>query len=151
MATSIASVPIALIGIHQEIGGPVSEGLKPKYEVVHFMQSMSAAKEDLPHLLQTQSPPNAHANDVGTGDYSRQIRAVVMGRGFSEEQGKELHAMFDSMATLPVLWVVGENSKKPPGLDIPPGDFAEKQSKFFGDILDEWWKRGASEGELFLY
>ncbi|KAI0153117.1 hypothetical protein GGR57DRAFT_503256 [Xylariaceae sp. FL1272] len=120
-------------------------------DLVRFIQSMDAAKEDLPHLLQARSPPNAPTNDVGTGDYSRQIRAVFMGRGFSEEQGKELRDMFDSLAKLPALWVVGDNSKKSPNVQIPPENFAEKQSLVLGDITDEWWQRGARKGELVLY
>ncbi|KAI1437878.1 hypothetical protein GGR50DRAFT_643371 [Xylaria sp. CBS 124048] len=62
-------IPVALIGIHTEIARPVAEGLKPDWEIIRFIQSVEAAKQDLPYLLHGQEPPNPPTNDIGTSSF----------------------------------------------------------------------------------
>ncbi|KAI0470796.1 hypothetical protein GGR56DRAFT_657656 [Xylariaceae sp. FL0804] len=77
MATLSEPVPVVLIGLSTEVGRPVTEGLRPEYEVIRFIQSIEAAEADLPHLLRGDEPPAAPTNDVGTHAYGRPARVVI--------------------------------------------------------------------------
>ncbi|KAI1108583.1 hypothetical protein F5Y14DRAFT_74908 [Nemania sp. NC0429] len=152
MSTSTASVPIAMIGLHTSIGEPVAQGLRPEWEVTRFMQSFEAAKADLPYLLRGEAPPTAPTNTVGSHDYSRPVRAVFFGRGFTQQQGEELYALYKDVAPS-VLWAVGaEAEPRAPGAVVTPPPGAEKIIvPAFRGILEKWVQEGADKGRLVLY
>ncbi|KAI8631667.1 hypothetical protein F5Y19DRAFT_473347 [Xylariaceae sp. FL1651] len=150
MSTLTSPVPIVLIGIHTEIGGPVAEGLRPDWDVVRFTQTFEAAKADLPHLIEGREPPNPPTNEVGSGKYGRPVRAVCLGRGFTQQQAETLRELYDGRAKEPLLWVAGAAAKKPSG-NMPPAGFEKIAIRNFRDNLENWKKQGASKGELILY
>ncbi|KAI3327318.1 hypothetical protein HD806DRAFT_531894 [Xylariaceae sp. AK1471] len=149
-------VPVVLIGIHTEIGSPVAERLRPDWDIVRFIQSFEAAKADLPHLISGREPPNPPTNSVGSGmsKYGgRPVRAVLLGRGFSQQQAEELYELYGGNATEPIVWAAGSEAKRPKGLlnDGPPPGVANMVVPIFKSVLENWKGQGASKGELVLY
>ncbi|KAI0019878.1 hypothetical protein F4780DRAFT_780002 [Xylariomycetidae sp. FL0641] len=147
-------VPVVLVGLSTAIGGPVTEGLRPEYEVIRFIQSLPAAAADLPHLLAGAPPPTAPTNDVGTANYEAGAapRAVIFGRAFAPADVEALRAQVRDAAKHPVAWVVGDPAKTPQtgGAGPPPG-YAQKGAQAVKDKIREWRERGAEEDELVLY
>jgi hypothetical protein len=86
---------------------------------------------------------------------------VILGRGFSQQEGEELHELFNGEAKEPVLWVVGNKSNgprarngPPPGTagdNGPPPNVKDTVLPIFKGILENWKKQGATKGELVLY
>ncbi|KAI1827581.1 hypothetical protein F4861DRAFT_491866 [Xylaria intraflava] len=142
-------IPIVLIGLHTEMARPISEGLKPDYEILRFIQTQEAAKQDLPHLLQGETPPNPPTNDIGTEHHDRPARAVLLGRGFTTEQAEALYGLFKDAGPEPVLWVAraGANPRPAGGLAGMEGVIIS----VFRSVLDEWRDQGADRGRLVLY
>ncbi|KAI0425859.1 hypothetical protein F5Y09DRAFT_320675 [Xylaria sp. FL1042] len=165
MPTLTPPVPIVLIGIHTEIGGPVAEGLGPDWETIRFIQTFSAAKSDLPPLLRGTPPPTAPTNTIGTNAYGRPVRAILLGRGFTQAQAETLFALYKDESTIPpeeggVLWAAADEAKRAPGkagTEPPPG--AEKiMVPILKGVLEGWKRRveagenvGKEKGELVLY
>ncbi|KAI0872544.1 hypothetical protein GGS24DRAFT_502688 [Hypoxylon argillaceum] len=141
-------IPIALIGLHTEIGGPVAEGLRPEYDVTRFIQSYAAATTDLPPLLRGEVPPNPATNTVGSGA-ARPVRAVLFGRGFTQQQAEALRAAHGHLAPS-VLWVAGSAARGPPEGSGPPADAHKVVVPVFRRILEEELGEG-KEGKLMLY
>ncbi|KAI3334493.1 hypothetical protein F4824DRAFT_187416 [Ustulina deusta] len=147
-------VPIALIGIHTEIGEAVAKALRPDWDIVRFMQTFEAAQADLPYLLRGETPPAAPTNDVGSGVYAQPVRAVLMGRGFTQQQGEALHEQFKDVAESSVLWAVGADANRPPWVggrsstEPPPGIEKVVVAALRG-VLEAWKKgeEGAEGGE----
>ncbi|KAI1422700.1 hypothetical protein F5Y12DRAFT_799302 [Xylaria sp. FL1777] len=159
MSTLTPPVPIVLIGIHTEIGSAVAEGLRPEWEVVRFIQTFEAAKADLPHILRGAAPPDAPTNTVGSGDYARPVRAVLLGRGFTQQQAEALYALYGDVAAESVLWAAGAEANRRPGTGPPPG-IEKIIVPMFRGVLEDWKKRVEGEGvgegkkkkgELVLY
>ncbi|KAI1122588.1 hypothetical protein F5Y10DRAFT_71607 [Nemania abortiva] len=148
MSAQKSSVAIALVGLHTEIGAPVAEGLRPEWDVTRFIQSFEAAKADLPYLLSGEAPPNPPTNDVGSGTYSSPVRAVVFGRGFTQQQAEELHALYNDLAPS-VVWLAGSAATRPAGAG-PPANVEKTLVPMFRAKLEELVKDGA-EGGLVLY
>ncbi|RWA05108.1 hypothetical protein EKO27_g9998 [Xylaria grammica] len=146
---SLASpVPIVLVGIHTEIGAPIAEALRPDWDVVRFIQTFEAAQNDLPYILRGEAPPTAPTNSVGSGDYSRPVRAILFGRGFTQQQAETLHGLYSGEATVPVLWGAGAAAKRGPSTEPPPG--VEKiMVPILRGVLEDWKKgvEGKGEGE----
>ncbi|KAI0805040.1 hypothetical protein GGR55DRAFT_681326 [Xylaria sp. FL0064] len=148
MSTLTPPVPIVLIGIHTEIGAPVAEGLRPEWDVIRFIQTFTAAKHDLPHLLRGTPPPDPPTNTVGSNAYGRPARAVLLGRGFTQEQAEELFNLFKDKTPIPaeeggVLWAAGAEDKRPAGLEgmEPPKGIEGVMVKTFRGLLEGWKER----------
>ncbi|KAI1322180.1 hypothetical protein F5Y16DRAFT_52575 [Xylariaceae sp. FL0255] len=156
----MSGFPIILIGIHSELGAPIAQGLrKDGFDIIRQIQSVPAAKADLPHLLAGREPPNPPTNNVGSGEYGRPARAVLVGRGFTEAQVNELRELFDSDAAEPVLWAAGKDTEKAKvqatmgskNDDMPPPGYEKIIENTMRGLLRSWVDRGAKEGELVLY
>ncbi|KAI1186004.1 hypothetical protein F5B17DRAFT_405790 [Nemania serpens] len=152
MSTSTPPVPIALIGIHTSIGEPVAAALRPDYDVTRFVQTFEAAKADLPHLLRGSEPPTAPTNAVGSHDYSRPVRAVLFGRGFTQQEAETLYGLYKDVAPS-VLWVAGAETGRPPGGVVaePPPGVEKIVVPVFRGVLEKWVQEGAEKGGLVLY
>ncbi|KAI0551794.1 hypothetical protein F4679DRAFT_582252 [Xylaria curta] len=151
MPTLTPPVPVVLIGIHAEIGEPVAEGLRPDFDVIRFVQTFSAAQADLPYLLRGEEPPTPATNAVGSGDYSRgPARAVLLGRGFSQQQAEDLYNANKGVEG--VAWFAGDESKRPEGADSqdPPPGTSKVMPQVMKGLLEKWVKEGA-KGGLVLY
>ncbi|KAI0436590.1 hypothetical protein F4803DRAFT_215986 [Xylaria telfairii] len=148
MSTPKTPISVVLIGIHAGIGAPIAEGLRPDFDVIHFIQTFPTAQAELPHVLRGEAPPTDPTNTVGSADYSRGgARAVLFGRGFSQAQAEELYAANKSFEG--VAWIVGDDAKRPEGTGPPSG--ADKiMLGIFKEQLEKWVKDG-EKGGLVLY
>ncbi|KAI0503226.1 hypothetical protein F5B22DRAFT_560747 [Xylaria bambusicola] len=157
-STLPSPVPIVLIGIHTEIGRSVAEALRPDWDIVRFIQTYEAAQADLPYLLKGEAPPAAPTNSVGSGNYSQPARAVLFGRGFTQQQAETLYEQHaDSATSPPVLWAAGAEANRKPlpaGIEVPP-NVDKIVVPIFKGLLEDWKKKvegeGKKEGELVLY
>ncbi|KAL4769987.1 hypothetical protein BDW60DRAFT_94324 [Aspergillus nidulans var. acristatus] len=142
------SIPVILCGRRVEVGKPVSDFLRPEYEVVHFIASPEAVHAELPLLLSGQDPQPAvtSPNDVGTHDYSRPPRAVIFGRGYTSEFVQQLKEAYQSHSPEPVAWVMGDPATAPTG--PPPPAYAEATANTVKNVLAAWKEQG--EGDAFL-
>jgi hypothetical protein len=127
-------------------------------KAVRFIQSFEAAKADLPHLIAGREPPTPPTNSVGSGmgKYDgRPVRAVLLGRGFTQQQGEELRRLCDDdgQAAEPIIWAVGSEANRPKGLppSAPPPGLAEIVVPVFKGILESWKGEGASKAKIVLY
>ncbi|KAI0401651.1 hypothetical protein F4802DRAFT_418451 [Xylaria palmicola] len=156
MSTTLQKpVPIALIGIHTSIGSAVAEGLRPDWDVVCFIQSFRDAQSQLPHLLRGSPLPESPSNnDVGSGDLTHgPVRAVLFGRGFSQQEAQTLYASLGAEgggSAPPVVWVAGDEARRPAGFD-PPAGIERVMIPIFRDALEKWEAEGASETKIVLY
>ncbi|KAJ5959518.1 uncharacterized protein N7479_006668 [Penicillium vulpinum] len=144
-------LPIVICALDSGIGKPVSELLLPELEVTHFIQSLSAAQSELPHLLAGRNPQSLHVNDVGTKDYSRPVRAIIFGRGFDLE---DIEALRDNVASIsqdPVVWIAGDPSRKPPPGAVLPPNYPQLVAGVAQKLLGDWVEAGANSNEVILY
>ena len=169
---SKTSIPVVLIGLSTAIGKPVSEAMLPEVEgkiqfefrpcrstktlanlpVIHFIQSVEAALAELPHLLAGRDPQSSNDNDVGSRDYSRPARAVILGRGYSPADVELMRGACEGVNKGPVAWVVGDPAKAPaPGAPPPPPGYAKIAAGQTKDVVLGWIESGASEDEVILY
>ncbi|GAW15147.1 hypothetical protein ANO14919_045560 [Xylariales sp. No.14919] len=108
--------PIILCGKTEQIGRGVIAGLKPEYEVIHFVMSPESGAAQIPAILRGDpSPPPPSDSALGSGDYSRAPVAVVLGAAF-DDAGTEL-MMRAAQGTRPVPWLRVDRAKPAP----PPG------------------------------
>ncbi|KXH36746.1 hypothetical protein CSIM01_03140 [Colletotrichum simmondsii] len=119
---SSGPIPIILCGKTEAIGRGVIEGLKPEYEVIHFVTTPASGALIIPALL-TSSPPPQHpdTSTIGSGNYASPPRAIVLGGAFDEEAVKSLqNAVVEqgaAAASRKVPWLRHDGSKAAP----PPG------------------------------
>ncbi|OQD60013.1 hypothetical protein PENPOL_c033G10074 [Penicillium polonicum] len=144
-------LPIAICALDSGIGKPVSKLLLPEFEVTHFIQSLSAAQSEIPHLLAGRDPQSPHVNDVGTKDYSRPVRAIIFGRGFDLEDIEALRVNVASISQDPVLWIAGDPSRKPPPGAVPPPNYHQLVARVARKLLGGWVEAGATINEVILY
>ncbi|KAK3314303.1 hypothetical protein B0H66DRAFT_630865 [Apodospora peruviana] len=75
--------PVILCGKTEMIGEGVIAGLKPEYDVIHFILTPEAGATQIPAILKgEQSPPLDSA--LGTKDYSKPPIAVILGGGYDD-------------------------------------------------------------------
>ncbi|OJJ02088.1 hypothetical protein ASPVEDRAFT_150790 [Aspergillus versicolor CBS 583.65] len=117
------AIPVILCGRTAAVGRPVSQLLRPDYEVIHFITSPEGAHADLPLLLAGRDPQSTAPNDIGTHNYTQPPRAVIFGRGFTPDFVQELKKAYADRSQEPVAWVAGDPAKVPTG--IPGPGYAE--------------------------
>ncbi|KAK1958528.1 hypothetical protein LY78DRAFT_707559 [Colletotrichum sublineola] len=78
-------IPVALCGKAEQVGCIVIAGLRPEYEVIHFVTSPTSGAAILPALLASRPPPShPDASTIGSGNYAAAPRAVILGRAFDD-------------------------------------------------------------------
>ncbi|KAL4737840.1 hypothetical protein BDV11DRAFT_190692 [Aspergillus similis] len=142
------SIPVVLCGRRIEVGKPVSDLLRPEYEVIHFIASPKALHAELPLLLSGQDPEPVvtRPNEVGTHDYSRPPQAVIFGRGYTMEFVQQVKEAYQSRSPEPVAWVTGDPATAPSG--PPPPAYAEATANTVKNVLAAWREQGG--GDAFL-
>jgi len=117
--------------------------------VVHFIQNYEAAQAEVLHVLAGRDPQSPTTNDVGTHDYTKSVRVVVLGRGFEPAQVEEIKKTCAGVAKEPVAWVVGDPVNAPTG---PPGPgYAENAAREVKNALAKWREEGGAKDEVILY
>ncbi|OQE29313.1 hypothetical protein PENFLA_c004G01402 [Penicillium flavigenum] len=144
-------LPIVLCAQDAGIGKPASELLLPEFEVIHFIQSLSAAQSEIPHLLAGRDPQSPHVSNVGTKDYSRPARAIIFGRGFDLEVIEALREDVAGISQDPVLWIAGDPSRKPPPGAVLPPNIHQLVAGIARKLLSGWVEAGAASNEVVLY
>ncbi|KAL3480547.1 hypothetical protein BJX99DRAFT_254537 [Aspergillus californicus] len=135
-------IPVVLLGRTTAVGKPVSQFLRPEYEVIHFITSDEAAYAELPRLLAGQDPQAANPNDIGTRNYTEPPRVLIFGRGYTPELVKEFQKACAESIKQPVAWVVGDPAKMP---TAPPGPgYAEVVTNKVKGVLETWKEEGGS-------
>ncbi|GKT47180.1 uncharacterized protein ColSpa_07361 [Colletotrichum spaethianum] len=118
--SSPPAIPIALCGKAERIGRGVIAGLKPEYEVIHFITSPASGAVILPALLAAQPPPShPETSTIGSGNYAAAPRVVVLGGAFDEAatavlQTAVAHARAQSADVRTVPWLRQDSSKPAP-------------------------------------
>ncbi|CAM1507720.1 Fc.00g045680.m01.CDS01 [Cosmosporella sp. VM-42] len=82
--SSTTPIPIILCGKTEQIGKRVIEGLKPEYEVVHFILTPEAGAKEIPEILQGRTPAGA-GSTIGSGNFSSGVRAIVTGGAYNDD------------------------------------------------------------------
>ena len=119
--------------------------------MIHFIQSLSAAQSEIPHLLAGRDPQTPHVNDVGTKDYSRPARAIIFGRGFDLNDIEILREKVAGIPQDPVLWIAGDPRRKPPPGTVLPPNIHQLVAGIARKLLGEWVEAGAASNEVILY
>ncbi|KAK0637047.1 hypothetical protein B0T17DRAFT_520541 [Bombardia bombarda] len=150
MASNTTSVPVILCGKAVEIGSKVAPAIKPEMEVVHFINSLQDAKDNIPELLAGRGPLRPSGNEVGTHDYTKPPRAVIFGRAFTPEDVIELNRLCRGKgAAGPIAWIAGDPGYKPPANPGPA--YAAKAADNVKNALKKWQEEGANSEEIVYY
>ncbi|KAI2621601.1 hypothetical protein GGR54DRAFT_638936 [Hypoxylon sp. NC1633] len=124
MADSRRPIPVVVCGKAEIVGKPVIEGLKPEYEVILFCLGSQPTALELPFLLQGLAPPQ-QSSYIGSGNYSEQPRAVIMGAAWDEADVAQVKAAIDgaaAAATAPP--VILRNDTSVPAPQPPAPEYA---------------------------
>ncbi|KAJ8127984.1 hypothetical protein O1611_g5652 [Lasiodiplodia mahajangana] len=105
--------PVILCGKTERIGQGVIAGLKPEYDVIHFVMTPEAGTIQIPAILQGgQSPPSDSA--LGSKDYSQTPVAIILGGAFNDA---DIDVMMEaSKGTKPIPWLRPDLTKPAPPL-----------------------------------
>ncbi|KAL6406809.1 hypothetical protein AUP68_09615 [Ilyonectria robusta] len=140
--------PIILCGKTEQIGKGVIEGLKPEYEVVHFVLSPEAGAKEIPQVLQGIMP-EVKSSDIGSGNLDRGVKAVVLGAAYHHEGIDAMKEAASSVANIP--WVKQDITLPTPPLGPEYGKAMVARVKESLGKLEASGKLGAGEGDIFWY
>ncbi|KAF7556393.1 hypothetical protein G7Z17_g1438 [Cylindrodendrum hubeiense] len=105
--------PIILCGKTEQIGRGVIEGLKPEYEVVHFVLTPEAGVKEIPQVLQGKLP-DVKSSDIGSGNLTHGVKAVVLGGAYEDEGITVMRDAVSSIAE--IAWVRQDTTQPTPPL-----------------------------------
>lgn len=117
--------------------------------VIHFINSLADAKNNIGELLAGNGPKTPSANHIGTHDYSKPPRAIIFGRAFTLEDVKELNSLYRGIASKPVAWIAGDPDVVPPA--HPDAAYAAKGADDVKKALKRWTEAGANSEDIVLY
>ncbi|KAG9200764.1 hypothetical protein G6514_006620 [Epicoccum nigrum] len=103
--------PVILCGKTEAIGAVVIENLKPEFEVVQFVQTVEAGKQQIPALLRGENLGSAGSN-IGSKNYERTPVAVLLGAAFNDQGIEELREAAKDTKNVP--WLRPDTSKPTP-------------------------------------
>ncbi|OAA69293.1 hypothetical protein LEL_10169 [Akanthomyces lecanii RCEF 1005] len=111
------AIPVIVCGRREAIGESVAAGLKPEYELVHFVKTPEAGVKDLPLVLKGREPETA-TSSVGTGNIVDGATAIILGGGYDDNDYEAMRKAVDA-ATLErrPVWLRNDLSVEMP----PPG------------------------------
>ncbi|KAF4977323.1 hypothetical protein FZEAL_6146 [Fusarium zealandicum] len=139
-------IPIILCGKTEVIGRAVVAALKPEIEVIHFVLAGESGPSIIPPLLAGQAPPfHAESSSLGSGDYTKVPRAVLLGGAFDEEATAPLReAVRVTPNTRSVPWVRLDSTKSAPPVGSP--EYAQAVTQRSKDALLRLEKDGKLDG-----
>ncbi|KAH7009854.1 hypothetical protein EDB80DRAFT_713992 [Ilyonectria destructans] len=140
--------PIILCGKTEQIGKGVIDGLKPEYEVVHFVLTPEAGAKEIPQVLQGIMP-EIKSSDIGSGNLDRGVKAVVLGGAYQDEGIYAMKEAASSVANIP--WVKQDITQPTPPLGPEYGKAMVARVKESLGKLEASGKLGAGEGGIFWY
>ncbi|KAK1983564.1 hypothetical protein LZ30DRAFT_714075 [Colletotrichum cereale] len=126
---SSATTPVALCGKTEQVGRSVIAGLRPEYDVIHFVTTPTSGAVILPALL-TSRPPPSHpdTSTIGSGNYAAAPRAVILGGALDDAATAVLQEAVAGARALPfadvrtVPWLRQDPSKPTPPLGPEYGE-----------------------------
>ncbi|KAJ5726766.1 uncharacterized protein N7483_008123 [Penicillium malachiteum] len=96
-------IQIIVCGKSSHVAIGVKEGIRPAYEVLHFINSVEVGVRDLPFLLQEQAPPSQGWANLGTQRYGEKVGAVVAGGGYNDADFARLREACEGKSRIPWL------------------------------------------------
>ncbi|WYZ36758.1 hypothetical protein EsH8_II_000264 [Colletotrichum jinshuiense] len=143
---STTPIPIVLCGKAERIGRGVIEGLKPEYEVVHFITTAPSGAAIIPALLTGQAPPShPETSSIGSGNYTVVPRAVVLGSAFDDAAVEVLRgAVANAQGARKVPWLRHDLSKPSPPIGPEYGKVVLARAK---EALGKLEREGKLDGE----
>ncbi|KAK1593613.1 uncharacterized protein LY79DRAFT_669156 [Colletotrichum navitas] len=113
------AIPVVLCGKTEQVGSKVIAGLRPEYDVIHFVTSPTSGAAILPALLASRPlPPHPETSRIGSGNYTAAPRAVILGGAFHDAATAALQgAVADARASADVRtvpWLRQDSSKPAP-------------------------------------
>ncbi|KAF7561048.1 hypothetical protein G7046_g3093 [Stylonectria norvegica] len=148
VASSVKAAAIVLCGIREDIGEIVIEGLKPEYNVVHFIMNPKAGAEDIPEILRGNIPKSS-ATNIGSRDFSMGIRAVVVGGAFTQDGLTEMQEAAAKVSD--TVWLRQDKTKAAPPLGPLYAEAMVTRTKETLNRLQAEGKLEGSEGGTYLY
>ncbi|KAI1736410.1 hypothetical protein F4680DRAFT_451957 [Xylaria scruposa] len=139
-------IPIILCGKTEQIGQVVVAGLKPEYDVIHFVMSPESGAVQIPAILRgEQSPPSD--STLGSKDYSKPPVAIVLGGGFDDAGVNVIKKASEGIK--PVPWLRPDLTKPAPPLGPEYGKAMVARAK---GLLAQLEKEGKmNEEKVHLY
>ncbi|KAI0550416.1 hypothetical protein F4679DRAFT_583660 [Xylaria curta] len=139
-------IPIILCGKTEQIGQVVVAGLKPEYDVIHFVMSPESGAVQIPAILRgEQSPPSDSA--LGSKDYSKPPVAIVLGGGFDDAGVNVIKKASEGIKPIP--WLRPDLTKPAPPLGPEYGKAMVARAKA---LLAQLEKEGKmNEEKVHLY
>lgn len=149
MATK--AIPVIVCGRREAIGEAVAAGLKPEYELVHFVKTPEAGVKDLPLVLEGSAPETVPSS-VGTGNIATGATAVILGGGYDDDDYDVMRKAVDA-ATLKQrpVWLRNDLSvvMPPPGPEY--GKAIVVRVKKMLVQLEKDKKLDGSDGNVYWY
>ncbi|KAM0286079.1 hypothetical protein ACHAQH_001087 [Verticillium albo-atrum] len=117
-----STIPIVVCGKMEAMGRVVIESLKPQYEVIHFIKAGPSGPSLLPALVAGREPPShSDSSAIGTGNYTKPPRAIVLGSAFDDEATEPLMAAVEEKneSARRVPWLRYDMSTEAPPVGTP--------------------------------
>jgi len=105
----MSPIPVLLCGKSPTLASSFAKSLLPNYEVVHICHSLAAGLREIPQVL--RGVPVSSESDIGSNVESGKStipEAVIVGKGFSEEEVNELR---NAEGVQNVPWLIPDDKK----------------------------------------
>ncbi|KAJ9370103.1 hypothetical protein DTO282E5_5163 [Paecilomyces variotii] len=140
-----ARIPVILCGKTERIGTAVVKGLKPEYEVIQFVMTPESGAVQIPALLRGETNVSSDS-DLGSHDYSRGVKAIILGGGYDDQDLKILREAAQGIKPLP--WLRPDLSKPAPPLGPAYGEAMVQRVK---ETLKGLQDNGKMEEDGIIY
>ncbi|KAI2602098.1 hypothetical protein GGR54DRAFT_553251 [Hypoxylon sp. NC1633] len=133
--------PVILCGKTELIGRGVIAGLKPEFDVIHFIMTPEAGIVQIPAILKGEQAPPSHS-ELGSKDYSELPVAIILGGGYDDA---DIEVMIKASAGIkPMPWLRPDLTKPAPPLGPEYGKALVARIK---ELLAELQKEGKMDEE----
>ncbi|KAI0469363.1 hypothetical protein F4859DRAFT_487931 [Xylaria cf. heliscus] len=105
--------PVILCGKSEQIGQGVIAGLKPEYDVIHFVMTRESGAVQIPAILKGKQSP-ASDSALGSKDYSKPPVAIILGGGYDDTDVEVIKKASEGIQPLP--WLRPDLTKPAPPL-----------------------------------
>ncbi|CAI7667926.1 unnamed protein product [Penicillium crustosum] len=124
----MSPIQVIICGRSAHVAIGVKEGIRPKYEALHVINSVTAGISDIPSLLQGQAPPSKEQANLGTQEYGKKIEVIIAGGGYNDADLQTLRDACKGHSNVP--WLRHDISK-----DIDPRQPRPKQGIEYGEQI----------------